>query len=47
MGCFVIIKFMYDAKVASKIVETESTKQEKGKKEVREKHKQGGEKERD
>ena len=33
MGCFVIIKFKYHAKVANKIVETESTKQEEDKRE--------------
>ena len=33
MGCFVMIKFKYEAKVANKIAETESTKQEEDKKE--------------
>ena len=33
MRCFVMIKFMYEPKGASKIAETQSTKQEEDKKE--------------
>ncbi|MCQ6276010.1 thermonuclease family protein [Bacillus sp. V3B] len=36
MGCFVTIKFMHDAKVASKIAKAESMKQEEDKKEKQE-----------